>query len=193
MENLLEDYIKSRPQRLCHMCGKCCRLSTTSKTYEELKRLVAEGDEGAAEFLRIFEPYSSIEEARKASKETVDNIIGALKEDNAYDETKLTFYKCRYIQDDNLCGIYKDRPQLCENFPASPWAVVPPGCGFEGWLFQQREETKQKIRKLKENLLSLDVMLSETSDPEQMRKIFEVKDRLNHTINSYAKYGANDW
>ena len=193
MDKLLDKYLKNRPQRLCHMCGKCCRLSTTSRTYKELKKLVREGDEGATEFLRVFEPYSSIDEARKASKETVDNIVEALLENDAYDETQLTFYKCRYIQDDNLCGIYKDRPELCERFPSTPWAVVPPGCGFEGWLFQQREEKKQNIRRMKEDILSLEVMLKKTNNLDEMKKILDTIDKIKHTINLYAKYGSSDW
>lgn len=193
MENPNEEYIKNRPQRLCHMCGKCCRVVTTPKTYEELCAARDAGDEGAVDFLSLFEPYPSIAEARKVSKETVDNIVNALKENGAYDESKLTFYKCRYIQDDNLCARYQDRLQLCDNFPATPWAVVPPGCGFEGWLFQQREEKKQKVRKLKENLLSLDVMLSECDDEDQKKRVLETADKLKYTISMYECYGGNDW
>lgn len=175
------------------MCGKCCRVVTTSRTYEELCAARDAGDEGAIDFLSLFEPYSSIEEAKKISKETVENVTNALKENEIYDESKLTFYKCRYIQDDNLCGRYKNRLALCDNFPGTPWAVVPPGCGFEGWLFQQREEKKQQVRKLKENLLSLDVMLKECDNTEQMKRILDTKDKLKHTISMYAKYGGNDW
>lgn len=45
-----ENYLNKRPQRLCHMCGRCCRVVTTSKTYFELKHLEAQGDEGAIDF-----------------------------------------------------------------------------------------------------------------------------------------------
>lgn len=193
MDNLLEEYLKSRPQRLCHMCGKCCRVVTTAKSYEELCACRDRGDEGAIDFLEIFEPYISLDAAREVSKETVDNVVEALKENGIYDEKSLTFYKCRYLQEDNLCSRYKDRPDLCEVFPSSPWAVVPPGCGFEGWLFQQREEKKQKIRRMKEDILSLEVMLKETNNLDQMKKILDTIDKIKETINMYAKYGANDW
>ena len=135
MSDINDEFVKSRPQRLCHMCGKCCRISTTPYPYEELKAKVEEGHEGAIDFLDIFEPYPSIESAREVDAGIVDNIINGLKEDNNYDEKTLTFYRCRYIMDNNLCGIYLNRKKLCDNFPVSPWAVVPPDCGFEGWLF----------------------------------------------------------
>lgn len=192
-DNTAENFINSRPQRLCNMCGKCCRTSTTTKTYEELKKDAENGDYGASEFLRIFQPYSSIEEARKNSKDTVDNIVKMLKADGNYDENKLTFYGCRYIKDDNLCSIYENRPELCGRCPSSPWVVVPPGCGFEGWLFQKREEKKQQIRKIKEDILSLEVMLKEARLPEQIKTINETLKKLQTIINEYAKYGANDW
>lgn len=193
MENNSNDFIKNRPQRLCKMCGRCCRVATTPKTFEELNELAKSGDESAQDFLRLFEPYPSLEEARKVVPEIVDNIIGHLQKGALYEEDKLTFYRCRYIQDNNLCGIYQDRPELCDRFPSTPWAVEPPGCGFEGWLFQKREETKQKIRRQKENLLFLENALLELKNPEQIAKTVELIEKIKNTIDSYSKYGAYDW
>lgn len=190
MEN---DFFKSRPQRLCHMCGKCCRVSTTAYSYEELKKLASQGEEGAIDFLKIFEPYPSIEEAKKYGEKTVNNIINGLKENDAYDENNLTFYRCRYITDNNLCSIYENRPELCDRFPSSPWAVVPPGCGFEGWLFQQREFKKQQVRKLKEYLLDVETMLLDLKDLEQIEKTKEAIEKVKKTIEFYGKYGSADW
>ena len=193
MEKIVDEFINSRPQRLCHMCGKCCRLAVTVKTHDELISLAQSGDEGSQDFLKLFEPYLSTNEARTASKDTVDNIIRHMTEDNIFDETKITFYKCRYIQDDNLCSIYQDRLELCDRFPSSPWAVVPPGCGFEGWLFQQREGIKQQVRKQKENLLSLEDMLKVTANEELKVKIRETIEKTKGIIELYAKYGSKDW
>ena len=191
MANFWEDFFEERPQRLCKMCGKCCKLSTTTLPYNELKTMCDEGHEGAVDFLRIFEPYDSIEEARKNSPQTVDNIVKSL-ENNPEARKSLTFYKCKYIQDNNLCGIYQDRPELCDRFPASPWAVVPPGCGFEGWLFQKSEALKQKVRKQKENLLDFEIML-QTATPEQAEKIQAAIEKTKNIIESYSKYGSADW
>jgi len=190
--SILNDFIKSRPQELCLMCGKCCRVSTTSKTYMELLELVEQGDEGAINFLGIFEPYSSIEEARKVSPETVDNILKYVGYTPAHGE-KITFYRCKHILDNNLCGIYEKRPELCDRFPSTCWAVIPPGCGFEGWLFKKIEETKQKIRKQKEIIFELEIYLKELNDPEKIEKVQEAIKKANETIGFFAQYGAKDW
>lgn len=193
MEKMENEFLKNRPQRLCHMCGKCCRVVTTSKSYEELKALAESGDESSISFLTLFEPYPSIDSAMEASKETVDNIINEIKENGNFDESKLTFYKCRHLMDNNLCGIYLNRHELCDRFPSSPWAVTPPGCGFEGWLFQKREEKKQQIRKQKENLLMLESMLKEVNDPEQIKRIIDTIEKTKKVISHFAKYGAENW
>ena len=193
MASYEENYLDKRPQSLCKMCGKCCRLSTTSKSYEELKHMAEEGDEGAMDFLEIFKPYKTVDDARKVDSATVDNIINLLSADGNYYPEKMTFYHCKYIQDDNLCGRYQDRKTLCKHFPSSPWAIVPPGCGFEGWLFWKREEIKQNVRREKEELLELKLLKKRTKDPEKIKKIELVEEKLQRNINLYKKHGSEDW
>jgi Fe-S-cluster containining protein len=65
MTSYEESYLDKRPQSLCKMCGKCCRFVTIPQTFEEVQKLASEGHEGAKDFLRLFVPYESIEEARK--------------------------------------------------------------------------------------------------------------------------------
>lgn len=187
-----ENYLSKRPQHLCHMCGRCCRVVTTSKPYEELKELEASGDEGACEFLKIFEPYKSLEEARKVDKELVDNVIDMLKSDGNYNGN-ITFYGCKYLLDDNLCSIYEVRPALCRHCPSTPWSIVPPGCGFEGWLFMEREKAKEKVRKAKEDLLELKLLKQKNTDEEILKKISSVEHKIQTTIELYKKYGSYDW
>lgn len=127
MQNLFNEDINSRPQRLCKKCGKCCRI-----------------------------------------------------------------YNCNHLGEDNLCLVYEDRPENCHNFPCSPWEEIPEGCGFEGWLFQKREEIKQQVRKHKETLLLFEVMLK-TANPEQVEKLTEDIEKIGQIIEIYAKYGSKDW
>lgn len=189
---LSSNFIESRPQRLCLMCGKCCRLATTYLTYNELLKLAEENDEGAKEFLRVFEPYPSIAAAKDAHPDIAENILVNLERtDN--DSNEITFYKCKYIKDDNLCGIYENRPELCERFPSSPWAVVPPGCGYEGYLFQAKEKIKQNIRKLKENLLEYEAELKTEQNPERKLKLESAIEKTKNIVAHYAKYGSEDW
>lgn len=188
-----ENYLSRRPQELCHMCGRCCRVVTTSKPYSELLSLQAEGDEGACEFLKIFVPYSSIDEARKIDAELVDNVIELLKQDGNFVEDNMTFYGCKYLLDDNRCSIYEGRPALCRHCPSTPWSIVPPGCGFEGWLFMEREKAKEKIRKAKEDLLELKLLKNRNSNDEILKKIASVEHKIQTSIELYKKYGSYDW
>lgn len=174
------------------MCGRCCRLATTYISYDELLKLVEEGDEGAKDFLGIFEPYASIEAAKEADESIVNNLFTNLQ-DAVEKPEKITFYKCKYILDNNLCGRYENRPDLCGRFPSSPWAIVPPGCGYEGYLFKCREELKQKIRKQKEMLLEFEAELKNEHTPEMKIKLEQAIQKINDIINLYAKYGAKDW
>jgi len=189
-----ENYLKKRPQSLCKMCGKCCRVVTNTKhSYSEIKRLSLEGNEFAKDFLKIFEPYPSIEAARAVDAGIVDNIITRLKDDNNYHEEKMTFYKCKYLLPNNMCSIYEERPTLCIHCPSSGWVITPPGCGFESWLFLQREEDKQKVRHAKEEYLELQLLKKKTKDNEVLEKIDSVEKKIMHTVELYKAYGSENW
>lgn len=193
MSSYEENYLAKRPQHLCHMCGKCCRVVTTSISYAELKQMEQDGDKGAVDFLSLFVPYDSIESARNVDAGVVDNIINRLKSDGSFDEKKITFYGCKYLQDNNLCSRYETRLDLCKHCPSTPWSIVPPGCGFEGWLFWQREEIKQKIRKSKEELLELKLLRMRTKDENTLQKINIVEHKIQRGIDFYKKYGSENW
>ncbi len=186
-------HLFQRPDNLCRLCGLCCRVATTQYPSEKVVTMAEKGDQGAIDFLSAFEPYNSIDEARQVSAETVDNIIQRLKEDGNYKEDQITFYRCRYLDDNNLCTRYQDRYTLCRHFPASPWAIVPPGCGYEGWLFTKREDIKQKIRKVKEELLELQLLKSKTKSADILIKISAVEKKMLHSIELYKKYGSENW
>lgn len=193
MSSYEENYLAKRPQHLCHMCGKCCRVVTTSLSYAELKQMEQDGDKGAVDFLSLFVPYDSIESARNVDAGVVDNIINHLKSDGSFDEKEITFYGCKYLQDNNLCSRYETRLDLCKHCPSTPWSIVPPGCGFEGWLFWQREEIKQKIRKSKEELLELKLLRMRTKDENTLQKINIVEHKIQRGIDFYKKYGSENW
>lgn len=188
----MKEFIESRPQELCLMCGKCCRVVTASSSHEELLKLAKDNDEEAKNFLSIFEPYNSAEDARKVSAETVDHIYKYIKLSDT-PEREVTFYKCKHLQDNNLCGIYKERLPVCDRFPSSPWIVAPPGCGFEGWLFQKREEIKHQIRKHKETKIEFETRLHYEKNPEIIEKLQNGIKKIDAIVERYAKYGSKDW
>lgn len=185
MDYTNKSFLERRPQRLCLMCGKCCRLATASVSYEELIQKAQEGDRSAIEFLDTFEPYASLEDALKADEATVKNIP---------DWENRTFYHCKHIKpDSNLCPKYEERFEVCRTFPTSPWAITPPGCGFEGWLFSEREAHKKKIRQLKEEKIYYQAKLK--TDISKKEKILYEKliKQIDARVALYDKYGANDW
>lgn len=192
MNSRSENFFSKRPQSLCHMCGRCCRVVTTSKPYEELLRLKEEGDEGAIDFLKIFVPFPSIEAAREVDKGVVDNILDQILQDGVSDEN-ITFYTCKYLLDNNKCSIYEERPLLCKHCPSTPYVIVPPGCGFEGWLFLMREEDKQKIRKSKEDLLELKLLKTRMKNPDDLKKIEAVEAKIHANIEKFKNYGSENW
>jgi len=188
----LSDFIKSRPQSLCRICGTCCRVATTPYSYDELLELIKNGDESAISFLKIFEPYSSTEEAKKVSSKTVENITEHAKL-TGKNPDKIKFYRCKHIQDNNLCGMYEQRKEICDRFPSTAWAVTPPGCGFESWLAEKRDEIIEKIRRHKKTRLELEAAIEKSSDSDKINQYEKGIEKINFIINAYDKYGSKDW
>ncbi len=166
------------------MCGKCCRVVVASVPHDELVQNAKNGEQSAIEFLELFEPYESYQEAMEVDEAIVKNIPNY--------ENK-TFYKCRFLQDDNLCSRYETRLEVCKIFPSSPWAVTPPGCGFEGWMFVEREKHKQRIRKLKEEQILYKAKLK-TNIPKKEKNLYEkLIKKIDDRIALFEKYGAKNW
>jgi len=178
--DMLKQSIKNRPQRLCIKCGKCCRFVPVEKTYSELKLLAENGDKNAMDFLEMFVPYQSIDEILKLDRDTVESFT---------DWQTKTFYKCKYLNEDNLCSIYDTRFEMCRNYPQSPFLELPEGCGFSGWAFQEGEKIKHALRKLKEELLNYqtEFNLAKTSND---KKVYDKLIRL--TQAKIAKFDEFD-
>ena len=186
--------IAERPQHLCKMCGKCCRAIVTHYTYEELVELSKQGQEEARVFVEIFKRYRSIEEARAAVSEQVDNILNHLRKYNPdLDENKITFYYCPYLTKNNICSIYQTRPDCCRRVPHNGWSLLAQDCGFKGWQFQQRERVKAYVRKLKEYLAELELVAQDTILPGKNKTAGEMKKLINEKIKPLKKYGAKYW
>lgn len=181
------------PQYLCKMCGKCCRSITTNLSHEELKALAEKGSDEARVFVEIFKPFAGIEEAKKVVPEQIEQILKELEQSESFDINKVTFYYCPHIQDDNKCGIYECRPECCKRAPTGPWACMPPGCGFEGWQFEEAEKIKKKIRKLKEYLITAEAVAEDGMIPGKNMSVEQLREFVNQKIKPYEKYGSLYW
>lgn len=177
----LQEFVDKRPRQLCKMCGKCCRVVTASVSYYELQKMALEGDKEAIDFLELFVPFESVEAAMRIDKELVENIP---------DYRNRTFYTCRYLTG-NLCSRYNDRLDVCKRFPSSPWAVVPPECGYYNWLLEERENIINHVKGLKEEKLKYKRMLN--TNPELKEKLEKLIEKIDMIIKIYAPYGSEKW
>lgn len=180
---------------LCHKCGRCCRSATTYNSYQKLQQLVAEGDQEAKDFLEIFEPYESIEAARAAVPDQVDAVVAEVKTRDDMNLEELTFYHCRYVTPEGLCGIYERRPRCCREAPAHGWSMMPPNCGFEGWQFEQRERQKRMIRDLKTSAYLMEQMSPDgkTHPVRPAETLDSLRAMVDEKIKPWKRFGADYW
>ena len=110
----------------CVGCGTCCKLACSEFSPDALKQKAEAGDRFATQFLSVFVPYNSKEEARIVYPEYIE-MLEKNKEDNVY------FYHCPKLTDCNRCSDYENRPQICRDFPDNPLALLPKSCGYARW------------------------------------------------------------
>lgn len=194
-ERLAGDEFKNNtfPQYLCRTCGRCCKSITTAHTPEELKKMTAENQEEARVFIDIFKKYESIEDAKKVVPEQIEQVLQILSEKEGFNESETAFYYCPHIMDNGLCGIYEKRPNCCKRAPNHGWSAMPPGCGFEGWQFEQKEYQKKLIRTLKEYLFISESISTDGKVPGKDMKIDELKKIIDEKIEPWKRFGAEYW
>jgi Fe-S-cluster containining protein len=90
-----------------------------------LKQKAFRGDKFAEDFVSVFVPYKSEDEAKAANPEYFD-ALGDLVDDKTY------YYYCPKLKD-NLCSDYENRPDVCKNFPNNPLKLLPSRCSFVAW------------------------------------------------------------
>ena len=182
------------PQHLCKMCGKCCKAITTPYTHEKLVELAKEGQEEAQVFVKVFKRYPSLNDAKKAVPDHVENILNQIKKNNPdFNENDITFYYCPNLTKENKCSIHATRPDCCRRAPRNGWSMFPPECGFKGWQFQQRERVKGLVRKIKEHIVELELLPPETILNNEEITAQEKIDMLNDKMKPWEKYGSDVW
>lgn len=121
-----KEILAYRSQFKCSGCATCCNLACSEFSPEELKQKAANGDNFATQFLSVFIPYESKEEARKVYPEYIQ-MLEENKEDEVY------FYHCPKLTADKRCSDYENRPQICRAFPDNPLSILPKTCGYKKW------------------------------------------------------------
>ncbi len=110
----------------CNGCATCCNLACSEFSPEELKAKAENGDKFAKQFMSIFIPYKTKEEAQKIYPEYLK-----LLSDNV--DEPVYFYHCPKLNDCKRCSDYENRPQICRDFPDNPLSILPESCGFYEW------------------------------------------------------------
>lgn len=180
---------------LCNMCGKCCRSIVTEHTHQELVEMAKKDEREAKIFIDFFKKYDSIEDARKVVPDQVEQVLKLKKEKNREDLDKVSFYYCSYIDDENKCTIHLERPLCCRMAPVDGWSAMPPGCGYEGWQFEERERIKQTVRSFKEELYRAEMTLKPTDLMEGLNgmTVEEFKTQVNEKLEAFNRFGAKNW
>ena len=111
----------------CNRCGACCKLAVSEYSYEQLKQRAMRGDKFSEDFVSVFVPYESEEEARKINPGYFDLLNRLVEEDKIY------YYHCPKLGSDNLCTIYENRPNICKDYPHNPLKLLPSECSFNEW------------------------------------------------------------
>lgn len=115
-----------RKEFSCVGCGTCCKLACSEFSPEQLKIKAGNCDRFANQFLSVFVPYNSKEDARSIYPEYIKML-----EDNK--EEEVYFYHCPKLTECNRCSDYGNRPQICRDFPDNPLALLPKSCGYIKW------------------------------------------------------------
>jgi len=135
----------------CNMCGHCCKCASPSVSTAELIEKAKNGDGFARDFLSIFVPYENIEDAKKVSPSIVERSFQVCEAPaSKISKDQLVFYRCKFLSEENKCLIYEDRPQLCRNYPDSPFLVFSKTCSYYSWAIECRKRYKDLKKELKE-------------------------------------------
>lgn len=111
----------------CNKCGACCKLAVSQYSYTQLKQRAMKGDKYSEDFVSVFVPFESEEDAKKINPEYFE-LLNTL-----VDDEKIYYYYCPKIGSDNLCTIYENRPSICKDFPHNPLKLLPSECSYNEW------------------------------------------------------------
>jgi hypothetical protein len=157
--------------------------------------MAANGVQDAIDFLSVFKPYDSIEDARLVEPDQVAQVLKEVEQRPDMKVEELTFYYCEHVTEEGLCGIYERRPRCCQDAPGHGWSVMPPGCGFEGWQFEQREKQKRLIRDLKTSAYIMEQMspdgIHHPIRPDTT--LADLRVAISEKIRPWKTFGSEYW
>ena len=124
-----QEVLELRKNYECKGCATCCNLACSEYSYEEIKKRAENGDNFAKQFVSIFVPYKTMEDAEEIYPEYLK-----LLSENV--EGEVYFYHCPKLNECKRCSDYENRPKICRDFPDNPLDILPKSCGFYEWRKQ---------------------------------------------------------
>ena len=110
----------------CGRCANCCKLAVSEYSYEQLKQRAARGDKYSKDFISVFVPYETVEEAKAVNPEYFELL------NNLVEDEKIYYYYCPKLEN-NYCSDYENRPDICKDFPHNPLKLLPSTCSYNAW------------------------------------------------------------
>lgn len=126
LKNNYKIIMDKKEEYSCSCCGSCCKLAVSEYSYNQLKQRAFRGDKFSKDFVSVFVPYNTEEEAKQANPEYFE-LLNELME-----EQKIYYYYCPKVEN-NLCSDYENRPDICKDFPHNPLKLLPSICSFNAW------------------------------------------------------------
>ena len=126
LKNTYKMIMDQKQECECSRCGNCCRLAVSEFSYDQLKQRAMRGDKYSKDFVSVFVPYKSEEDARLANPEYFQLLEDLMEEQRVY------YYYCPKLVA-NECSDYENRPDICKDFPHNPLKLLPSTCSFNAW------------------------------------------------------------
>ena len=162
----------------CNKCGRCCRYIPVDL---EKRLLYRDGIKALDdEFALLLNPA----ELKNIDTSYKDFVLSCFP--NA------SFYTCTYLSPNNECT-NPQKPQICIDYPSAPFAFIPEDCGYEGEIFVKNEAQKQKIRRLKEEIINYETLIAVSSEKQEKESFAKIIKFHQKFIDKYSAYGAKDW
>lgn len=125
LKNTYKTIMDKKSECECNQCANCCRLAVSEYSFDQLKQRAMRGDKFSKDFVSVFVPYPTEEEARLANPEYF-KLLSDLVEDKTY------YYYCPKLVG-NSCSDYENRPDICKDFPHNPLKLLPSTCAYNSW------------------------------------------------------------
>ena len=74
LKAIYKNMMEKKNNYSCNNCAACCKLAASQYSYEQLKQRAMRGDKFAKDFVSVFVPYKSEEDAKKLLIRAIDSV-----------------------------------------------------------------------------------------------------------------------